>query len=95
MTNTNEFLKNHQEQLSLYMVAIMRAHGAHHPEVFEVKKHYEQLAATLSENDSADLRPIFEELRQITKNYEVPADVCPTFAAVYQLLAQADYLQQN
>lgn len=95
MTKVQDFLEDHKEELTSYTTAITRAHGAHHPEVFEVKKLYDELEVLRKSCEPAALQPIFEKLRQVTKNYEIPADVCPTFEATYDWLAQADYLSQE
>lgn len=93
------YLNRHQEKLELYTTAITRAHGAHHPEVFEVKKLYTVIQAKINAAGSelVDLEPEFAALRKLTNNYEVPGDVCETFAAVYHMLAKADaaYQQEN
>ena len=38
-----EFFDKNDEMLDLYTQAITKAHGAHHPEVFEVRKVYEDI----------------------------------------------------
>jgi len=37
------YLSENAETLALYTTAITRAHGKHHPEVFDVKKVYGEL----------------------------------------------------
>ena len=35
-------------------------------------------------------KEIFQQLRQVTGDYTVPEDACPTYAKTYQLLAELD-----
>lgn len=43
MTAFTDYLADHAEQLDLGTLAITRAHGTHHPEVFEIRKRYETI----------------------------------------------------
>lgn len=60
-----------------------RVHGEHHPELHEVAKLYDELKA----EPSAET---FEKLREVTSNYAVPDDACPTYAKTYELLEALD-----
>lgn len=99
MTTAIEYLKERQEKLDLYTTAITRAHGAHHPEVFEVRAVYttiqDKIKATGMEPVVLDQE--FAQLRRITHDYVIPDDVCETFAATYHMLAKADrtYQEEN
>ncbi|MEE8806947.1 MAG: iron-sulfur cluster repair di-iron protein, ric [Lactimicrobium sp.] len=78
--------------MDLYTNAITKAHGAHHPEVFEVRKIYQQMAEKLKAGN-ADLSEEFRRLREITDNYSIPSDACGTLAATYEMLKEMDSLQ--
>ncbi|MDT2757527.1 iron-sulfur cluster repair di-iron protein, ric [Enterococcus asini] len=90
------YLNENAETLALYTTAITRAHGKHHPEVFDVKKIYTQMTDKIATQGSqADLNSDFDQLRQVTKSYAIPSDACPTMTATYEMLAQADQLNQQ
>ncbi|NLM40178.1 MAG: iron-sulfur cluster repair di-iron protein, ric, partial [Firmicutes bacterium] len=44
--------------------------------------------------EKPELDAEFEKLRQITGNYTVPGDVCETYEAVYNMLAELDKAYQ-
>lgn len=95
MTKVTDYLKENQATLDLYTTAITRAHGAHHPEVFQVKALYDSISQKLTETtENPDLSATFAQLRELTADYQIPDDVCPTFTATYQMLAKADSLQE-
>lgn len=91
------FLTTNQEKLDLYTTAITRAHGKNHPEAFEIRDLYTQLAAKTNKagETKPDLEAEFTQLRALSSNYTVPDDVCETYAAVYQMLSEADTIYQN
>ncbi|MGX7205565.1 iron-sulfur cluster repair di-iron protein, ric [Enterococcus pingfangensis] len=96
MSKTSSYLNENREKLALYTTAITRAHGANHPEVFEVKKIYDTIWDQLqTEGPEANLTSGFNQLRATTNNYEIPSDVCQTFEATYKMLAEADQLSQR
>lgn len=96
MSQLTDYLNQHQETLELYTTAITRAHGTHHPEVFQVKALYDEIAHKLAEvTEELDVAEEFAQLRKITADYHIPDDVCPTFTATYGMLAKADSLQDN
>ena len=66
---------------------VERVHGANHPELSRVRELTEALAAT---KDASLTPPLYAELREVTKNYLVPADACEGFTAAYRALQQAD-----
>ncbi|MDT2614055.1 iron-sulfur cluster repair di-iron protein, ric [Enterococcus dongliensis] len=96
MSKISSYLNENREKLALYTTAITRAHGANHPEVFEVKKIYDTIWDQLqNEGSEVNLDTEFEQLRETTNNYEIPSDVCQTFEATYAMLAEADQLNQK
>ncbi|OCA89333.1 hypothetical protein A8F94_23555 [Bacillus sp. FJAT-27225] len=60
--------------MDLYTIAITRAHGKNHPEVFEVRALFEGINEKVKEagasNPSLDAE--FTQLRKITDNYMIP-----------------------
>lgn len=87
------YLSENAETLALYITAITRAHGKHHPEVFEVKKVYNDLTDKIAKHgEQADLKPEFDELCKLTDDFAIPADACPTMTKTYEMLAEAAQL---
>lgn len=78
--------------LEQYVPIVDRVHGAHHPEFHDVRRVFEEINAKLkdTEVDKVELDKEFEQIRMITDNYRVPADVCESYEAVYNMLAQLD-----
>lgn len=77
------------ERLELFTTAISRVHKEAHPETVRVRELYEALGRTDKPQE------IFEELREITSSYSIPADVCPTFVNVYETLKMYDQLYEK
>lgn len=69
--------------LNKVLPVVERVHGEHHPELHQVAALYEELKNAPSEE-------IFRKLREVTQNYAVPADACPTCAKTYRLLEALD-----
>ena len=69
--------------LNKILPVVERVHGEHHPELHQVAALYEEMKNTPSEE-------IFRKLREVTQNYTVPADACPTYAKTYRLLEELD-----
>ena len=86
-----EFFDKNDETLNLYTKAITRAHGRNHPEVFEVRSMYQAIQDKVR-GGNYDLASEFAKLRAVTSNYAIPDDVCGTFKATYELLAEFDSL---
>lgn len=91
-----ERMEENTEQLDLYTTAITRAHGETHPEAFRVRRLYEEISTRVhaTDTDKPNLDAAFIQLRKTTNNYEVPVDVCGTYAAVYNMLSEADRAYQ-
>lgn len=71
------------QTLNKILPVVERVHGEHHPELHQVAALYNELKAAPS-------AAVFQKLRDVTGNYAVPADVCPTYAKTYQLLEALD-----
>ena len=88
----NMVKEKHFRTLEQYVPIVARVHGNSHPEFIEVHKIYDVLAKKLKDSDSQvlDLDQEFEKLREVTKGYTVPDDVCESYAAVYNMLSELD-----
>ncbi|NLM52161.1 MAG: iron-sulfur cluster repair di-iron protein, ric [Firmicutes bacterium] len=95
MTNKHIFQEikdKHFRTLEQYVPIVARVHGKSHPEFFEVKKLFDVLTQKIKEAGSElpDLNEEFAQLRELTNNYTVPDDVCESYEAVYNMLAELD-----
>lgn len=88
MTTVKDYLDERHDKLDFYTRAITNAHGQNHPEVFDVRQQYVRLC--LDASNHKDLSENFAKLRQTTKDYAIPGDVCPVFEATYHMLKTAD-----
>lgn len=78
--------------LGLYIPIVARVHGKSHPEFYEVQKVFEAMAEKIKKSKSQvpELDQEFKKLREITKGYIVPDDVCESYKAVYNMLSELD-----
>lgn len=96
MSKATEYINDNREKLTLFTTAIGRAHGQHHPEIFDIGDLYKQIDAKVKDaGDSAILSEEFTQLRLLTNNYQAPADTCETAVATYQMLGEADSLYHD
>lgn len=88
----NQVKETHLKTLAQYVPIVARVHGGNHPEFHEVREVYDELAKKLKDKgrEKPDLVDEFAKLRKITNNYTVPDDVCESYEAVYNLLAELD-----
>ncbi len=89
-----EFFDKNDEMLDLYTQAITKAHGAHHPAVFEVRKVYVFFLKKVKAGQE-DLTADFSKLRSLTADYTIPADACGAMTKTYQTLEEFDHLVQG
>lgn len=89
--NAETYFDQHQDELNLYTNAITKAHGAHHPEVFDVRKLFQEIQEK-AQKKQWNFVPEFTKLRQVTHSYQVPDDVCQTFEKTYHMLADFDQI---
>lgn len=96
MAAFNEVASHYFSKLDMFTVAITRAHGKNHPEAFEVRDLFTAIQTKTKEAGSTkpNLDSEFSQLRQVTDNYTIPGDVCGTYAAVYNMLSEADAAYQ-
>ncbi|HPT78134.1 MAG TPA: iron-sulfur cluster repair di-iron protein [Candidatus Atribacteria bacterium] len=120
------YLKTNLPIVSELTTTILRVHGPHHMELFDVHKQFHALKTELeqhlikeeellfplikqhdaepsdeliekinkvmkeTEDEHVSAGDILKELRRITKEYEVPAGVCPTFEKAYHMLQEVE-----
>ena len=82
----------HFKTLGQYVPVVARVHGENHKEFYEVRKVFDIMIKKTKEAGSVkpELNEEFTQLRAITDNYTIPSDVCETFEAVYNMLAEVD-----
>ncbi len=82
----------HFKTLEQYIPIVARVHGKSHPEFYEVKKIFDMMAKKIKESkpQAPDLDQEFKKLREVTSGYTVPDDVCESYEAVYNMLAELD-----
>lgn len=88
----SEVKEKHLELLKQYVPVVSRVHGGSHPEFYDVHKIFDIIDAKISEVGSTkpELKVEFTKLREITNDYTVPGDVCETYEAVFNMLAEMD-----
>ena len=95
MTNDlifNEVKKTYFQRLKQYVPIVAKVHGGNHPEFHEVRNLFETIIEKTKEAGSKkpEINEEFTKLREITDNYTVPGDVCESYEAVYNMLAEID-----
>ncbi len=95
MKNDKTFYKSTEKNfktLKQYVPVVARVHGANHPEFHDVHKLFDTIYGKTKEavENKPELNDEFVKLREITKDYTVPGDVCETYEAVYNMLAEID-----
>ncbi len=97
MTAFNEAKKSNLKKLELFVPVVARVHGVTHPEFHDVRKLFDEINVKIKEArlEKPDLDNEFKQLRKITDNYTVPGDVCESYEAVYNMLAELDKAYQG
>lgn len=92
----NQVKESHFKKLDQYVPVVARVHGDNHPEFHEVRKVYDTIIKKTKDagTEKPELNEEFTKLRDITSNYTVPGDVCESYEAVYNMLAEADEAYQ-
>lgn len=93
MSNTfNETKKDLFPKLEQYVPIVARVHGGTHPEFHEVRELFDAINDKIKKagSEKPELSGEFTKLREITDNYTVPGDVCESYEAVYNMLAEVD-----
>lgn len=93
----NEVKENRFPTLEQYVPIVARVHGGNHPEFHEVRKLFDTINEKTKKAGSGkpELNEEFAKLREITDNYTVPGDVCESYEAVYNMLAEVDEAYQK
>ena len=80
------------QTLEQYVPVVSRVHGDKHPEFHEVRKLLDTIIEKTKEagTNKPELDAEFAKLRELTGNYTVPGDVCESYEAVYNILAEID-----
>lgn len=88
----NETKKKYFQTLKQYVPVVDRVHGSKHPEFHEVRKSFDTIIEKVKEagTNKPELSEEFAKLREITDNYSIPEDVCESYEAVYNMLAEID-----
>ena len=97
MTTFNKVKERNLERLEQFVPIVARVHGGSHPEFHDVHKLFNEINAKAKEiaPEKPELDNEFKELRKITDNYTVPDDVCESYEAVYNMLAELDRAYQG
>lgn len=92
----NEVKESKFKTLEQYVPVVARVHGGNHPEFHEVRMLFDTINKKTKEagSERPELKDEFSKLREITDNYAVPGDVCESFEAVYNMLAELDKAYQ-
>jgi iron-sulfur cluster repair protein YtfE (RIC family) len=82
----------HVHTLEQYVPIVARVHGGNHPEFHEVHQLFDAINRKAKEagSEKPELDEEFAKLREITNDYTVPSDVCESYEAVYEMLAEVD-----
>ncbi|NLY36113.1 MAG: iron-sulfur cluster repair di-iron protein, ric [Tissierellia bacterium] len=88
----NQAREKNAKTLKLYVPIVARVHGDAHPEFHEVHTLFDAINAKIKEagTKEPELDEEFARLREVTNNYTVPGDVCESYEAVYNMLAELD-----
>lgn len=92
MKKFNEATQKNLKKLELFVPVVARVHGGTHPEFHNVRKLYDEISAKIKEakSEKPELDNEFKQMREITDNYTVPGDVCESYEAVFNMLAEMD-----
>lgn len=92
----DEVKTEHFKKLEQYVPIVSRVHGKGHPEFYEVHKLFDVINKKTKEagKQKPELGEEFKQIRKVTDNYTVPDDVCESYEAVYNMLAELDEAYQ-
>lgn len=88
----NEVKERYLKRLEQFVPIVARVHGGTHPEFHDVHKLFDEINTKIKEakTEKPELDNEFNQLRKVTDNYTVPGDVCESYEAVYNMLAELD-----
>ncbi|AGA70103.1 hypothetical protein Desdi_2688 [Desulfitobacterium dichloroeliminans LMG P-21439] len=92
----NQAKEKHFKTLEQYVPIVDRVHGGSHPEFHEVRELFEALIkkSKAAGTEKPNLDEELVKLREVTNNFTVPGDVCESYEAVYNMLAEVDKAYQ-
>lgn len=92
MKRFNEAIQRNLERLEQFVPVVARVHGGTHPEFHNVRKLFDDINEKIKEvgSEKPELDNELQKLREITNNYTIPNDVCESYEAVYNMLAELD-----
>ncbi len=95
MKNTPAFREAKKKvlrRLQQFVPVVEKVHGGNHPEFHQVRAIFDRISEkiTAAAASRPELEEEFAKLREITAHYTIPEDVCETYEAVYQMLAELD-----
>jgi len=92
----SEVNKSYFGKLNQFVPIVSRVHGGSHPEFHEVHKLFDEIVKKVKKTgaEKPQLHEEFAKLRKVTDNYTIPSDVCESYEAVYQMLAELDKAYQ-
>lgn len=93
----NEVKERNLERLEQFVPIVARVHGGNHPEFYDVHKLFDEINPKIKKAglNKPELDNELKQLREITDNYTVPGDVCESYEAVYNMLAELDEAYQT
>lgn len=96
-TTFNQAKEKYLQTLQQYVPVVDRVHGGNHSEFHQVREVFDTIVKKTNEagSEKPQLDQEFTKLREITDNYKVPGDVCETYEAVYNMLAEVDQAYQR
>ena len=96
MKKFNEARQRNLERLEQFVPVVARVHGGTHPEFHDVRKLFDEMNGKIKEagSEKPELDNELKQLREITNNYTIPSDVCESYEAVYNMLAELDEAYQ-
>ncbi|WP_154443068.1 iron-sulfur cluster repair di-iron protein, ric [Tissierella pigra] len=92
MKKFSEVVDQNLGRLEQYVPVVAKVHGGTHPEFHDVKKLFDKISEKIKniKSEKPNLDNELKQLREITKNYTVPDDVCESYESVYNMLEELD-----
>ena len=77
------FIEKEFSKLDFFTDRIVKVHGAHHPELSDVRELFVRIKAKTEEDPCANVSSELAQLAEVTHGYEVPADACEGYRTTY------------
>ena len=78
------------QQLERLVPIVERVHGDNHKELHDVSLLFEELEGYYQSDRFDETSEIFEKLKHVTNNYQLPEDACQGYQELYSLLQQLE-----